>query len=176
MACGLADECGLAGEIAVRVGTLGKALGGQGAWVAGSRALVDVVLNRARSFVFTTGLAPAAVAAAGAALDVVAAEPERRARVLAHAERLREALVALGWDAIGDTHIVPVVVGDNAAALALGDHLLAHGVLAHAIRPPTVPPGTARVRVTPMATHTAEQIERVIAAFALAAPAVRRRA
>jgi 7-keto-8-aminopelargonate synthetase-like enzyme len=158
----------------VRVGTLGKALGSQGAWVAGSRPLVDVVLNRARTFVFTTGLAPAAVAAAAAALDVVEAEPERRARVLAHAHRLRAALRDLGWEAIGDTHIVPILVGEARAAVALGERLLAGGVLAHPIRPPTVAPGTARIRLTPMATHTTEQIDRVVAAFAAAAPAGRR--
>ena len=172
---GLADECDLAREVTVRVGTLGKALGGQGAWVAGSRPLIDVLLNRARSFVFTTGLAPAAVAAAGAALDVVEAEPERRARVLEHADRLRRALRALGWNAIGNTHVVPVVVGDNDATVALADHLLARDVLAHPIRPPTVPVGGARIRLTPIATHTPDHIDQVVAAFADAG-AERRRA
>jgi 8-amino-7-oxononanoate synthase len=106
------------------------------------------------------------VAAAGAALDVVAAEPERRTTLLAHADALRDGLRTLGLDARGDTQIVPVVVGDNARALAVAAALLERGVLVHAIRPPTVPKGTARLRVAPMATHTPAQIARVLAAFA----------
>jgi 8-amino-7-oxononanoate synthase len=168
---GLAELEEVGGRIAVQMGTLGKALGGAGAYIAGSRTLVELVLNRARSFVYTTGLAPAAVAAAGAALDVVAAEPERRARVLAHAGRLRAGLRALGLDARGDTHVVPLVVGANDPALALADALLGRGVLATAIRPPTVPAGAARLRLTPMATHTDAQIAHALAAIADAARA-----
>jgi len=166
---GLAAADGVTARIAVHVGTLGKALGGAGAYVAGSRALVDWLANRARSFVYTTGLAPAAVAAAGAALDVVAAEPERRAAVLANAVRLRAGLRACGLAVDGDTHVIPVLVGDNARAVAFADALRARGVLAQAIRPPTVPDGTARLRVTPMATHTAAHLDRVLDAFAAAA-------
>jgi len=150
----------------VHMGTLGKALGSAGAYVAGSRALIELLLNRARSFVYTTGIVPAAVAAAEAALEIVAAEPERRAALLAHADALRHGFRALGLDARGDTQIVPVVVGDNARALALAAALLERGVLVHAIRPPTVPNGTARLRVAPMATHTPAQIARTIEAFA----------
>jgi len=168
---GLAEACGLTREVAVHVGTLGKALGGAGAYVAGSRALVELLVNRARSFVYTTALPPASVAAAAAALDVVRAEPERRARVLAHAERLRAGFAALGLRTAGDTHIVPVLLGDNARALAVAEALLERGVLVQAIRPPTVPPGTARLRVTPMATHDDAQIGRVLDAFAAAARA-----
>ena len=163
---GLASALGLGGRIAVQMGTLGKALGGAGAYVAGSRMLVDLLVNRARSFVYTTALPPATVAAASAALDVVAGEPDRRARVLAHAARLRDGLRTLGLDARGDTHVVPVWIGDNARALAFAAHLLDAGVLVTAIRPPTVPDGTARLRVTPMATHTAAQIDRALEAFA----------
>ncbi|HZR80836.1 MAG TPA: 8-amino-7-oxononanoate synthase [Candidatus Binatia bacterium] len=166
---GLADADGVASRIDVHVGTLGKALGGAGAYIAGSHALIDLLVNRARSFIYTTGIAPATVAAAGAALDVVAAEPERRATLLANAAFIRDGLRALGLDARGDTHIVPLVIGDNRRALAVADALLRRGILAHAIRPPTVPPGTARLRVTPMATHTAEQLARAVDAFSGAA-------
>jgi len=168
---GLAEADGVDERITVHMGTLGKALGSAGAYVAGSRALVELVLNRARSFVFTTGIVPAAVAAASAALDVVAAEPERRAALLGNADMLRRGFAELGLDARGDTQIVPVVVGDNARALAFGAALLERGVLVHAVRPPTVPAGTARLRVAPMATHTPAQIARVLAAFADAARA-----
>ncbi|HJQ83282.1 MAG TPA: aminotransferase class I/II-fold pyridoxal phosphate-dependent enzyme, partial [Candidatus Binatia bacterium] len=108
------------------------------------------------------------VAAAGAALDVVAAEPERRAALARHAARLRDGLRALGFDVRGDTHIVPVIVGENRATLALAEALLARGVFVQAIRPPTVPAGTARLRVAPMATHTDAQLDRALDAFAAA--------
>jgi len=163
---GLAAADGVGARIDVHLGTLGKALGSAGAYVAGSRALIDWLVNRARSFIYTTGLAPAAVAAAAAALDVVAAEPERREALARNAGRLRDGLRALGFEAGGDTHIIPVLVGDNRATLRLGEALRARGVLAQAIRPPTVPEGTARLRVTPMATHTRAQLERALAAFA----------
>ena len=166
---GLAEEQGLAADVAIHMGTLGKALGSAGAYIAGSRALVELVANRARSFVYTTGLAPAAVAAAGAALRVVESEPERRATLRRHADRLRRGLAALGLRTGGDTHIVPVLVGDNGRAMGFAEALLEHGVLAQAIRPPTVPQGTARLRVTPMATHTDAQIDRALDAFAAAA-------
>jgi 8-amino-7-oxononanoate synthase len=163
---GLAAAEGLTDRIDVHMGTLGKALGGAGAYVAGSRALVDVLVNRARSFVFTTALAPAVVAAAGAAIEVLAREPERRARLLENAHRMRGGLRALGYEVGGDTHILPVMLGDNRLALAMGDALLARGILVQPIRPPTVPPGTARLRVTPMATHTSADVDRALDAFA----------
>jgi len=165
---GLAEAEGMTAAIAVHVGTLGKALGAAGAYVAGSRVLVELLVNRARSFVYTTGLAPAAVAAAGAALRLIATEPERRAALARNAAALRNGLRARGLDARGDTHVVPVMVGDNRRALALADALLDRGVLAQAIRPPTVPTGTARLRVTPMATHTPAQLARALDAFAAA--------
>jgi 8-amino-7-oxononanoate synthase len=165
---GLVEAAGLRGRVPVQMGTLGKALGGAGAYVAGSRALVDLLVNRARSFVFTTGLAPASTAAAGAALDVVAREPVRRRRLAEHAAHLRSGLAALGFAVGGDTHIVPVMLGDNARAMAMAAALRRRGVLAHPIRPPTVPPGTPRLRVTPMATHTRAQLDRALDAFAAA--------
>jgi 7-keto-8-aminopelargonate synthetase-like enzyme len=151
------------------MGTLGKALGSAGAYVAGSRMLIDLLVNRARSFIFTTGLAPASVAAAGAALDVVAAEPERRRALAGNAAYLREGLRAQGFDVGGDTHILPVVLGENDRTLAFGAALRRHGVLVHPIRPPTVPVGTARLRITPIATHTRAHLDRTLDAFAAAA-------
>ncbi|MCW5891266.1 MAG: 8-amino-7-oxononanoate synthase [bacterium] len=171
---GLAAETATTADVAVHMGTLGKALGGAGAYVAGSRALIDLLVNRARSFVYTTGLLPAAVGAAGAALGLVAREPERRAALRRNAERLRGGLVALGLDVPGDTHILPVMLGDNRRALALAAALAEEGVLTHAIRPPTVPAGSARLRVTPMATHTEAQIDRALDAFARALRALGR--
>jgi 8-amino-7-oxononanoate synthase len=148
------------------MGTLGKALGSHGAYVAGSRALIDVLVNRARSFIFTTGLAPAVVAASGAALDIVAREPQRRRALADNAAYLRRGLEAQGFAIGGDTHILPILLGDNARTVAFAAALRRRGVLVHAIRPPTVPPGTARLRVTPIATHTRAQLDRALDAFA----------
>jgi 8-amino-7-oxononanoate synthase len=166
---GLVDERGLGDRVSVQMGTLGKALGSAGAYVAGSRLLVDLLVNRARSFIFTTGLAPASVAAAGAAIDVIAAEPERRRTLARNAAYLRDGLRAQGFEVGGDTHVVPVVLGENDRTVAFSAALRRHGVLVHAIRPPTVPAGTARLRVTPIATHTREHLDRTLAAFAAAA-------
>jgi 8-amino-7-oxononanoate synthase len=166
---GLADAEGCVDGVTVHMGTLGKALGGAGAYIAGSRALVELVTNRARSFVYSTGLPPASVAAAGAALELVADEPERRHALVRNAARLRDGLRAFGLRTTGDTHIVPVMIGDNARTVAFSEALLARGVLVHPIRPPTVPPGTARLRVTPMATHTDVHVDRALDAFAATA-------
>jgi 8-amino-7-oxononanoate synthase len=166
---GLVDALGLGSRVLVQMGTLGKALGSAGAYVAGSRLLVDLLINRARSFIFTTGLAPASVAAAGAAVDVVAAEPDRRRALAENAAHLRAGLEALGFTVGGDTHILPVVLGDNDRTVAFATTLRRHGVLVHPIRPPTVPPGTARLRVTPIATHTRAQLDRALDAFAATA-------
>jgi 7-keto-8-aminopelargonate synthetase-like enzyme len=165
---GLVHALGLGARVPVQMGTLGKALGCAGAYVAGSRALIDLLVNRARSFVFTTGLAPATVAAAAAAIDVVVSEPERREALRHNAAVLRAGLEAQGFTLGGSTHILPLVLGDNRRTLAFAAALRRHGVLVHAIRPPTVPTGTARLRITPMATHTAAQLAHTLAAFTAA--------
>jgi 8-amino-7-oxononanoate synthase len=173
---GLVEALGLEDRVTVQMGTLGKALGGFGAYVAGSRELIDFLINRARTFIFTTALPPAVVAAAGAALTIVEREPERRMAVRRNGERLRSGLRGLGYDVPGDadSHIVPVMVGDAATTMALSASLLAHGVFAHGIRPPTVPLGTARIRATVMATHTDADIDEAVGAFAALRPAARR--
>ena len=166
---GLVSELGLTDAVDVQIGTLSKALGSLGGYVAGSAALVDWVVNAARPFIYTTALPPSAAAAARAAIAVLAAEPERRDRLRSHAERLRAHLSALGFRLGGGrSPILPVLVGGAEAAARLGDALLARGVLAPAIRPPTVPEGTARLRVTPMATHTDDDLAAAVDAFAAA--------
>src|SRR5207244_5541758 len=107
---GLAAAEGVGARVTVHMGTLGKALGAAGAYVAGARPLVELLVNRARAFIYTTGLAPAAVAAAGAALAVAAAEPERRAALACNAAPLREGLRARGPAARGSAHLVPGLV------------------------------------------------------------------
>ncbi len=165
---GLVDALDLQSRVTVQMGTLGKALGAFGAYVAGSHALIDFLVNRARPFIFTTALPPPVVAAAAAALDIVEREPQRTAAVLRNARRLRAGLYDLGFDVIGapDAHIVPIVIGDSRRTMALSAALLDASVFAHGIRPPTVPDGTARIRATVMATHTDADIDQAVAAFA----------
>jgi len=151
---GLVAQLGLTDRVDVHMGTLGKALGSFGAYVAGSRALVDHLVNRARSFIFTTGLPPSAAAAAEASLDVIAREPERAAGLLARARALGEALRTAGLEVPNvDSQILPVMVGDARRAVAAADKLIERGYYVAAIRPPTVPPGTSRLRLSLMATH-----------------------
>jgi 8-amino-7-oxononanoate synthase len=143
----------------LRMGTLSKALGSLGGFVAGPRAYVDLLCNRARPFIFTTALTPADTAAALAAVRIVrSAEGEGLvARLRRHVDRLRPGHL---------TPIVPVVLGDEAAALAAAARLLDQGLLVPAIRPPTVAPGTSRLRVTFSAAHTEDQVDRLLAALA----------
>jgi len=163
---GLAAELGLEHEIDVQVGTLSKALGAYGAYVAGSRTLIDFLINRARCFIYTTGLPPALAAAADAALEVMINEPARIARLHDNATYMRAALVAAGFElAPTMSSILPVMMGSAQNALMMAERLFARGVYVIAIRPPTVPQGSARLRVTPTAGHTRADLDRAIAAF-----------
>ena len=164
---GLVEALGLGTSVTVQMGTLGKALGSAGAFVAGSRALVELLVNRARSLIYTTALPPPVVAAVDAALDVVEREPERRARLATISAALRARLRELGFEIpSGQGPIVPVIAGSSERALAWSRGLLERGVFVQAIRPPTVPDGTARLRVTLMATHTDDDLAHAVAAFA----------
>ena len=164
---GLVEALGLGDAVTVQMGTLGKALGAAGAFVAGSRALVDLLVNRARSLIYTTAPPPPIVAAVAAALDLVAREPERRRRLATIAATLRSRLRALGFEIPpGEGPIIPVLAGTSERALAWSRGLLERGVFVQAIRPPTVPEGTARLRVTLMATHTDADVAHAIDAFA----------
>jgi 8-amino-7-oxononanoate synthase len=166
---GLASALSLEREIDVQMGTLSKSLGSYGAYVAGSRALIDLLINRARSFVFTTGLPPASAAAACAAIDLIEAEPERIKRLWDNGCYLRQGLTAAGFKlGASATPILPVIIGDAQAALDLAEALLRRNIFVLAIRPPTVPQGTARLRVTPTAEHTRADLDEALAAFAAA--------
>ena len=169
---GAVEAAGLTGRVPLLMGTLSKSLGSSGGYVAGPRDLVELLRNRARTHVFDTAPGAPAVGAALAAIAVAAQEPWRRARVRALARRLYEGLAGLGFD-VGPpaAAVLPLHVGGTAAAMTLAAGLLERGVLAPAIRPPTVPPGTARLRLSVMATHTDEQIDRALAAFAGLRPA-----
>lgn len=145
---GRVEELGLRGCVLATIHTGGKALGSGGAWVAGSRALRDVMVNRARSFIFSTAPLPVLGAALSAGLDVIAREPERRREVHRKSSLLRGALRDAGVEAGGESMIVPIIVGANEAAIELQSGLMTAGFDVRAIRPPSVAPGTARLRVT----------------------------
>ena len=151
---------GVEDGIDILMGTLGKSLGSFGAFIAGSVALRDLLVNTARSFIFSCALAPPQVAAAREALRLVQSEPWRRERLQANAERLRWRLAGHGISSEpSTTHIVPVVIGDNPRTMAVCERLLERGFYAQGIRHPSVPEGTARLRITPMATHPVEAID-----------------
>jgi 8-amino-7-oxononanoate synthase len=145
---GRIEELGLRARVAATIHTGGKALGCGGAWVAGSRALREVLINRARAFIFSTAPMPVLAAALGAALDVIAREPVRRSDVHRKAALLRRALETNGVPAHGTSSIVPIIIGSNDAAIALQTAMMERGFDVRAIRPPSVAPGTARLRVT----------------------------
>jgi 8-amino-7-oxononanoate synthase len=165
----LAQE-GLEDQVDVIVGTLGKALGSYGAFVACDRQMSRYLVNAARTFIFSTALPPPAVAAALAALDLVQDRPQRVERLAANAGVLRRALEREGFDVTGSsTHIVPLVVGDAGLASAICEAALQRGVFAQAIRPPTVPAMTSRLRLSVMATHRDAELIRAAQTLGAAA-------
>jgi 8-amino-7-oxononanoate synthase len=160
---GVAEALGVEGQVHVRVGTLSKALGGVGGFVAGRRILIDWLTNCARTYVFSTAPPPAACAAAAAAIGIVQQEPERRERLLFRAAALRGRLAGAGWR-LGPSasQIIPIVIGPSAAALALAARLREAGLFVPAIRPPTVPPDRACLRISLTAGHTDCMIDRLV--------------
>lgn len=160
---GVAEHLGLDDRIHVRVGTLSKALGSIGGFVAGSRFLVDWLVNRARPYVFSTAPPAAMAAATLAALEIVDREPERRRELLARATQLRETLVADGWNTgTSVSQILPLVVGTPERALRLSAALRERGFLVPAIRPPTVPEGEACLRLSLSWGHTPEMLDELV--------------
>jgi glycine C-acetyltransferase len=163
---GTVDHFGLHGRVHIQVGTLSKAIGVLGGYVAGSRTLRDYLIHRARPFLFSTSHPPAVTAACSAAIDVLLEEPELIDRLWENTRFFKEGLRKLGFD-IGDsqTPITPVIVGEGAKAMALSDALFEEGVYAQGIAYPTVPKGKARVRTIVTATHTREDLQQALDAF-----------
>lgn len=146
---GLLEETGIAHDTCISINTAGKALGVAGAFVAGPALAIEYLVQRARPFVFSTAPLPALADALEGSLDVIAGEPERRARLTARARHLRTQLAAAGVEvAAGSSQIVPIIIGDNERAVAAARLLQAQGFDVRSIRPPSVPPGTARLRVS----------------------------
>jgi 8-amino-7-oxononanoate synthase len=156
---GAVHEAGVEDEVDVVIGTLGKALGAYGAYAACDHAMARLLLNTARPFIFSTAPPPPVVAGALAALELLAAHPERVDRLRANAAALRDELRREGFDVSGSTtQIVPIVVGEAAQAMRMCELALEGGVFAQAIRPPTVPEGTSRLRLAVMASHSREEL------------------
>jgi 8-amino-7-oxononanoate synthase len=157
---GSGAHCGVMDEIDIHMGNLAKGIGSFGAYVAGPRELRDLLINVARSFIFTCALPPPQVAAARESLALVGDEPWRRWQLQLNAAQLRTRLAAAGLSTEPSrTHIVPVILGDNARTMAVCEAMLERGFYVQGIRHPSVPRGSARLRITPMATHTAEEID-----------------
>ncbi len=151
----------------IQIGTLGKAIGAAGAFVAGDEDLIEYLIQRARSWVFSTAPPPAIAAAARRGLQLVQQEPERRAALFANIRRFRNGAQALGIPLMdSQTPIQPLVLGDAVRALRLSQTLFEQGFWVAAIRPPTVPPNTSRLRLTLSATHRPEQIDALLGALA----------
>lgn len=163
---GTAEHFGLEATIPFQMGTLGKALGSSGAYLAGTSTAIQYLMNTSRSFIFTTAPPPGQAAAATAALRIVQREPERRARLWANRERLFTGLRGLGFTLSPTVSpILPILVGNADRALAFAEHLFKEGIYAPAIRPPTVPDATSRIRVTVTSEHQPCHIDQALAAF-----------
>lgn len=171
---GLPEHFGLQGDIEIVVGTCSKALGSQGGFVCGSKDLIDLLVNRARPLIYTTALAPASAAAALKSLELIQAEPERRAALLRSAARLNAFMrehfgsvddARLSKSSRSESQIVPLLAGSNANALELSRRLDAAGIYAPAIRPPTVPKNESRLRFSLTSAHTEADLERLEAAL-----------
>lgn len=150
-------------DVPVLMGTLGKAFGSFGAFVAGSEALIETLINNARSYIYTTALPAAAAGASLAALEIIQSEPERREHLQELIAHFRAGAGELPLDLMPSiTPIQPLLIGDAAHAVAMSDALFARGVLVTAIRPPTVPQGTARLRITFTAAHTLADVDQLL--------------
>jgi len=163
---GVLEGLALASDRLIYMATLGKAAGVAGAFVAGHPVLMDWLVNAGRSYIYTTAMPPLMAAAVARSLDVMAQEAWRRDRLRAHVDRLKAGLATLPWPLMpSSTPIQPLLVGDNQKAMAVSSDLLQRGILLPAIRPPTVPEGTARLRISLSAAHDSEDIETLIQAL-----------
>ena len=147
----------------IQMGTLSKALGSLGGFVAGSHTLIEFLVNEARSLIYSTALPPAALASAIASLEILETTPGLLRDFWRKINFFKKELLAIGYDLMGtETHILPILVGESDLAVSFSKALYEEGVYVPAIRPPTVPKGTSRLRLTLMATHTDEDLEQAL--------------
>ncbi|MCA9401376.1 MAG: 8-amino-7-oxononanoate synthase [Candidatus Omnitrophica bacterium] len=160
---GLAEALQVEDDIDIIVATLSKSAGSFGAYVTGSRMLIDFLINKARSFIYTTGLPPSIAAASLKGLEIICSDHERRKRLWDNTDYLNNALTENGFDTLNSSSpIIPVLVGEESLAVEFSKRLLADGIYITPIRPPTVPPGTSRLRITVSAEHTREDLDYLI--------------
>jgi len=167
---GVCEHLGVEDGVPIRVGTLSKALGSTGGFVVGRRSVIDWLANRARPYVFSTAAPAAAAAASLKALELVASEPERRARVLEVGELARRLLAAAGLDCGNSvSQIVPVFLGEAAKTMQLAQRLMERGMFVPGIRPPSVPPGQSLLRISLSCQHSEAEVQELVAEIARAA-------
>jgi glycine C-acetyltransferase/8-amino-7-oxononanoate synthase len=163
---GLAEQLGLLDQIDIVVATMSKTLAATGGVAAANKSIIDLLINKARSFIYTTAPTVANCAAAIAALQIVKNEPGRRERLRRNAEYLRIKVKSIGVNTAQSTsHIIPVIIGDQGKALKVASTLFEMGFFVPAIRPPTVPPGTARLRISVQSEHSKDQMDSLCDAF-----------
>lgn len=162
---GTVEHFGMEGRVPIQMGTLGKALGSYGAYVSGNKDLIDLLVNRSRSYMYSTALPPAVCAASIAAIKTIENNPEMKERLWSNRERFTAGLKSLQID-IGssETPIIPLMIGDTEQAMKVGVKLFESDIFATAIRPPTVPEGTSRIRMTLMACFSDHDIDMALAA------------
>ncbi len=164
---GVVEHFGLEGKVSIIMGTFGKALGSFGAYVAGSRGLREFLINKSRSLIFTTALPPAVLATILASLELITKEPERRENLWKNVNFFKGGLEKLGFDTMhSETHIIPILIGDPSSAVKASEMLLEKGVFIPALRPPTVPQGLSRLRLSIMSSHTKEDLDCALMALA----------
>jgi len=165
---GTVEHFGLSGRVHIQMGTLGKALGSFGAYAAGSKELIDFLINCSRSFIYSTALPSSVCAASPAAIDLLEQEPERRVRLWNNRNQFVNGLRSIGISTgASETPIVPLIIGDSGRALKAADKLFEYGVYATAIRPPTVPADAARIRTTVSAAHSNADIDSALDIFSI---------
>jgi len=163
---GTCEHFGLEKENVIQIGTFSKALGSLGGFVAGPKIIIEYLKNTARSFIYTTALPPSVCASSLAALDIIESDPSIRENLMENVETVRSGLIDMGYNCLDSkTHIIPVVTGDAGVTMTFARGLLEKGIFAPAIRPPTVPDGKSRIRVSLMSSHTKKHLEIIIDGF-----------
>lgn len=162
---GLLEENGVSERVDIAMGTFSKALGSYGAYIAASRLLTEIIVNRARSFIFSTALPPAVIGASQAAVELIRQAPELRQELADRVLFFKACLAEAGLTAVGNSQIAPLVIGDSQKAVTLSVGLRQKGIYATAVRPPTVPEGSSRLRFSITRHHTKENLRQAVTAL-----------